>query len=285
MNIIQAHNARLYTGMRIVIKIGTSSLTYSTGRLNYRYVKELVAVVSDLKNMGHEIVLVSSGAMGVGLGKVSLQKKPAETDKRRALAAIGQSSLMSIYEELFGAYDCQVAQVLITKSALQNEADKYDIASAFSRMFEFGVLPIVNENDVVASDAMKSVDKFGDNDTLSAYVAEFIEANILIILSDIDGLYDSDPRSNPDAKIVPLVTDVSADILKMAGGAGTARGTGGMATKLNAACIVMASGIDMVITNSSRPENMYGIVAGEEIGTLFSGSGNNKRISNHLRKA
>ena len=260
--------------MRIVIKIGTSSLTYSTGRLNYRYVKELVAVVCDLKNIGHEIVLVSSGAMGVGLGKVSLHKKPPDTDKRRALAAIGQSSLMAIYEELFGVYGCQVAQVLLTKSALQDDANRNDIASAFSRMFEFGVLPIVNENDVIVSDAMKSVDLFGDNDTLSAYVAQFVAADLLIILSDIDGLYDSDPRGNPNAKIIPLVTDVSADIFKMASGAGTARGTGGMATKLNAACIVMESGIDMVIANSCRPGDLYGVVEGGKIGTLFRRNGN-----------
>jgi len=265
------HSVSAQKTRRIVVKIGTSSLTYSTGRLNYRYVKELVDVICDLKNIGHEIVMVSSGAMGVGLGKLSLNKKPAETDKRRALAAIGQSALMSIYEALFGVYHCQVAQVLITKSALQDEENKSDIASAFSRMFAYGVLPIVNENDVIASDAMKSVDVFGDNDTLSAYVAQFIQADLLIILSDIDGLYDSDPRSNPNAKIIPLVTEVSADIFKMASGAGTARGTGGMATKLNAACIVMESGMDMVITNSCRPQDLYGIVDGEKMGTLFKG--------------
>ncbi|MCL2372464.1 MAG: glutamate 5-kinase [Defluviitaleaceae bacterium] len=257
--------------MRIVIKIGTSSLTYATGRLNYRYVKVLVGVLCDLKNMGHEVVLVSSGAMGVGLGKTTLAKKPAETDYRRALAAIGQSSLMAIYEELFGAYGCQVSQVLITKSALQDEANKNDIASAFSRMFELEIIPIVNENDVVASDAMKSMDLFGDNDTLSAHVAEFIKADLLIILSDINGLYDSDPRGNPNAKIIPLVTHLNDEIYKMASGAGTARGTGGMATKLNAAAIVMASGKDMVITNSSRPDDLYKIVAGEAVGTLFKG--------------
>ena len=255
--------------MLVVIKIGTSSLTYSTGRLNYRYVKELVSIVCDLKNIGHKVVLVSSGAMGVGLSKTPLQKKPAETDKRRALAAIGQSSLMSIYEELFGVYNCQVAQVLLTKSALQDEENKIDIASAFSRMFEYDILPIVNENDVIASDAMKSVDSFGDNDTLSAYVAQFINADLLIILSDINGLYDSDPRTNPHAKIIPLVTQLNDDILKMASGAGTARGTGGMATKLNAASIVMESGINMVITNSNRPHDLYNIVEGKEIGTLF----------------
>ena len=255
--------------MRIVIKIGTSSLTYSTGRLNNRYLKELSGVISDLKNMGHEIVLVSSGAMGVGLGKTALRRKPAETDKRRALAAIGQSSLMSIYEELFGIYNHQVSQVLLTKAALHEEANRADIAGAFSRMFEYKILPIVNENDVVTSDAMKSIDSFGDNDTLSAYVAEFIEADMLIILSDIDGLYDSDPRSNPNAEIIPIVTQIDEKIKKMASGAGTAQGTGGMATKLNAAAIVMANGIQMIITNSNRPDNLYGIVAGERIGTLF----------------
>jgi glutamate 5-kinase len=252
---------------RIVIKIGTSSLTHSTGKLNHRHIREMMDVVCDLKNIGNEIVLVSSGAIGVGLGKIDLQKKPEETAKRRALAAIGQSSLMSIYEEIFNVYDCRVAQVLLTKSALQDKAN--DISNAFSMMFEYKVLPIVNENDVVAADAIGSEDLFGDNDTLSACVAELIKADLLIIWSDIDGLYNKDPRVNADAQIVPLVTDVNDDIYKMAGGAGTLRGRGGMLTKLNAASIVMKAGINMIITNSIRPQDLYEIMEGKEIGTLF----------------
>ena len=255
---------------KIVIKIGTSSLTYGSGKLNYRHLKKMVSVICDLKNMGHEVVLVSSGAVGIGLGKIDgLHKRPDESASKRALAAIGQSSLMSIYEEIFNIYHCQVAQVLLTKSVLQDKANYDDIVAAFSRMFEYDVIPIVNENDVVASDGIRTEDLYGDNDTLSAHVAQFIRADLLIIWTDRDGLYDSDPRTNPDAKIIPLVTDVNEDIYKMASGAGTIRGTGGMLTKLNAAGIVMNAGIDMVITNSSRPEDLYGILDNKQIGTLF----------------
>jgi len=260
---------------RIVIKIGTSSLTHTTGKLNYRKIEEIAEVICDIKNMGYEIVLVSSGAIGVGLSKIGLQKKPDETAKKQALAAIGQSSLMALYEELFGVYNCKTAQVLLTKTDLSSQASYDNIAGAFSNMFEYGVLPIVNENDVVATDEINAVNVFGDNDTLSAYVARFIKADLLILWSDIDGLYNKDPREDPEARIIPIITEVNDEIKKMAGGAGTSRsskGRGGMVTKLNAAAIVLDAGIDMIITNSDRPQDLYEILKGKEIGTLFTSS-------------
>jgi len=254
---------------RIVIKIGTSSLTHSTGKLNYRHIEKIVDVVCDLKNIGHEIVIVSSGAVGVGLGKTNLPKKPEQTAKKRALAAIGQSSLMAVYEEFFNVYKCQVAQVLLTKSALRDETNYNNIVNAFSEMFNYGVLPIVNENDVVTSDNANDSDLFGDNDTLSAYVAKFIKADLLIIWSDIDGLYSNDPKTDANAAIIPVVTEIDDCIYKAAGGAGSATGRGGMRTKLKAASIVMDAGIDMIITNSRRPDDLYEILNGGKIGTLF----------------
>ena len=254
---------------KIVIKIGTSSLTHGNGKINYRHIEQMAEVICDIKNMGYEIVLVSSGAIGVGLGKTDLPKRPKEADKKRALAAIGQSSLMAIYEEFFSVYNCKVAQVLLTKSALKDKTNYDTIANAFSRMFEYGVIPIVNENDVVASDNIESDDLFGDNDTLSAYVAEFIRADLLIIWTDRDGLYNKDPGKNKDAQIVSVVTELNEDIYKMAGGAGSARGTGGFLTKLNAASIAINAGVDMIITNSERPEDLYKILQGKQIGTFF----------------
>ena len=257
---------------RIVIKIGTSSLTYESGQLNYRHIEEMTNVICDLKNMGNQVVLVSSGASGVGLGKLGLSKKPDESSKKRVLAAAGQSGLMAMYESFFGRYNCKVAQILLTKSVL-NDAEKAEsIQKSFEEMFNYGVLPIINENDVIASDKPDSNDVFGDNDTLSACVAVFVKADLLIIWSDIDGLYDKDPRSHEDAKFIPVVEKVTEEIYNMAGGAGTARGKGGMLTKLNAARIANESGVDMVIANSSKPELLYDMVEGKSIGTLFKAS-------------
>lgn len=254
---------------RIVIKIGTSSLTYETGQLNYRHIDRMTDVICDLKNMGYQVVLVSSGASGVGLGKLGLTKKPDESAKRRALAASGQSGLMAMYENFFGRYRCKVAQVLLTKSVLNDQEKAKSITKSFEEMFEYGVLPIVNENDVIASDEKNSNDMFGDNDTLSASVAAFLQADLLIIWSDINGLYNKDPRSHPDAEFIPVVKEVTEEIYRMAGGAGTSRGKGGMLTKLNAARIAMASGVDMLIANSSYPELLYDMVEGKTVGTLF----------------
>ena len=250
---------------RIVIKVGTSSITYPTGKINLGRMEELAKIVSDLKNRGYEIVLVSSGAIGAGVGKMGLDEKPADTKHKQALAAIGQASLVSMYDRFFSEYGYNAAQVLLTKYVFDAEQKYNNTKNAFMTMLEYGVIPIVNENDVVSTDELE----FGDNDTLSAYVAVLVDADLLIIMSDIDGLYDCDPSDNPDARIIPVVTKIDDGILSAAGGAGTRRGTGGMKTKLHAAEIVMKSGIDMIITNGKNIENLYDIADGKEIGTFF----------------
>ena len=255
--------------MRIVIKIGTSSLTYATGQLNYRHIGIMTDIICDLKNMGNEVVVVSSGASGVGMGKLELSRKPPESAKKRVLAASGQSGLMAMYEDFFGRYNCKIAQVLLTKSDLKKPEKAKSITRSFEEMFNYGVLPIVNENDVIASDDPNSDDMFGDNDTLSASVAAFIKADVLVIWSDIDGLYTKNPRSNPDAEFIPVVHGVTEEIYKMAGGAGSKVGTGGMLTKLNAAVIANNAGVDMIIANSSKPELLYDLAEGKPVGTLF----------------
>lgn len=254
---------------RIVIKIGTSSLTYETGQLNYRRIENMTNVICDIKNMGHQVVLVSSGASGVGMGKLGFTKKPDVSAQKRALAASGQSGLMAMYEEFFGRYHCNVAQVLLTKSVLNDKEKAKSIIKSFEEMFHYEVLPIVNENDVIASDEANSDDMFGDNDTLSAHVAAFIKAEVLVIWSDIDGLYDKDPRTSADARLIPTVSKVTEEIYNMAGGAGTLRGCGGMLTKLNAARIATEAGVNMIIANSNQPELLYRIIQGEPAGTLF----------------
>jgi glutamate 5-kinase len=261
---------RLKQAKRIVIKIGTSSLTYENGKSNLRRIDEMVRVIADLKNSGKEVVLVSSGAIAVGLGKLNIPNKPEQIAAKQALAAIGQSSLMAIYEKFFLEYGCHAAQVLLTKSVLEDETSYNNIVNAFSMMFTYGVIPIVNENDVVATDEIEQSGNFGDNDTLSAYVARFIKADLLIIWTDINGLYDSDPRENPNAKIIPVVTEINDDTFNMASGAGSWRGRGGMLTKLYAASIAMEAGIDMVITNSKKPKYLYELLSGNPVGTLFS---------------
>jgi len=250
---------------RIVIKVGTSSLTHENGKINIRQLEKLVRVISELANTGNQIILVSSGAVGAGVGKLGLPQKPEEIRKKQALAAIGQASLVSMYDRFFSEYGYNAAQVLLTKYVFDNEKKYENTKNAFMTMLEYGVIPIVNENDVVSTEELE----FGDNDTLSAYVSVLVDADLLIIMSDIDGLYDSDPSVNPDAKIIELVEKIDEEILSSAGGAGSRRGTGGMKTKLHAAEIVMKNGIDMIITNGKRIENLYDIADGEKIGTYF----------------
>lgn len=250
---------------RIVIKVGTSTLTYENGKINIRQMEHLVRVISDLVNKGNEVVLVSSGAVGAGVGKLGLEQRPDEIRKKQALAAIGQASLVSMYDRFFSEYGYNAAQVLLTKYVFDVEQKYNNTKNAFMTMLEYGVIPIVNENDVVSTDELE----FGDNDTLSAYVAVLVDADLLVIMSDIDGLYDCDPTDNPDAKIIPVVKQIDEKILSVAGGAGTRRGTGGMKTKLRAAEIVLKNGIDMIITNGKNIENLYDIADGKEIGTLF----------------
>lgn len=252
---------------RLVVKVGTSSLTYETGKINIKKMESLVRVISDLVNRGVEVVLVSSGAVGAGVGKLNLPEKPAGIREKQALAAIGQATLVSIYDRFFSEYGHNTAQVLLTKFILDDEERYLNTKNTFEKMFEYGVIPIVNENDVISTYELE----FGDNDTLSAYIAELVGAEMLIILSDIDGLYNSNPAENPDAELIPVVEELDESIASLAGGAGSRRGTGGMITKIKAAEIVNPRGIDMIITNGSKPEGIYEIFEGRQVGTLFVG--------------
>ena len=253
--------------MRIVIKVGTSTLTHSTGKLNIRRVELLCKVMSDLKNAGHELVLVSSGAIAMGVGKMNLTRKPTDIPSKQALAAIGQCELMYIYDKLFSEYHHTVAQVLLTGSDVEDSQRHLNFQNTMFRLLEMGALPVINENDTVATAEIA----VGDNDTLGAIVATNIRADLLVLMSDIEGLYTADPRQNPDAQLIPLVEEITPDILALAGGSGSELGTGGMVTKLRAAKMCMDAGCDMIITNGTRPNDLYRIVDGEAIGTRFKG--------------
>ena len=253
--------------MRIVVKVGTSTLTHSTGRLNIRRVEALCRVLSDLKNAGHEIVLVSSGAIAMGVGKLSLKERPRDIPGKQACAAVGQCELMYTYDKLFSEYSHTVAQILLTSSDIDHEERRHNIQNTLFRLLELGALPVINENDTVTTEEIV----IGDNDTLSAVVATTVRADLLILLSDIEGLYTADPHKDPNAKLISRVEKLTDEIMAMGGGKGSALGTGGMATKLHAAQIATEAGIDMVIANGERPERLYDIVAGTPIGTRFLG--------------
>ncbi len=257
--------------MRIVIKVGTSTLAHATGRINIRRVEQLCKVMSDLKNAGHEIVLVSSGAIGMGVGKLLLKERPADMATKQAAAAVGQCELMYTYDKLFEEYRHTVAQILLTGDDLNDEKRRGNFHQTLFRLLELGALPIINENDTVATEEIG----IGDNDTLGAIVAVNAGADLLVLLSDIDGLYDADPHTHSDARLIPLISELNDEVLALAGGAGSELGTGGMATKLHAAQIATEAGIDMVIANGEHPEKLYDIVAGKAIGTRFCG----KRVS------
>ncbi len=257
--------------MRMVVKVGTSTLTHKTGRLNIRRVELLCKVLSDIKNAGHEVVLVTSGAIGMGVGKLSLASRPSDMPTKQAAAAVGQCELMYTYDKLFSEYNHTVAQILLTRSDTDHEERRSNFHNTLCRLLEMGVLPIINENDTVATEEID----FGDNDTLAAIVAENIQADLAIILSDINGLYTADPRQCADAILIPTVDEITPEILALAGGKGSMLGTGGMATKLHAAEITMAAGIDLVITNGEQPNSLYDIVAGAQIGTRFVGKKGN----------
>lgn len=252
--------------MRIVIKIGTSTLAHPSGHLNIRRVEQLCKVISDIKNAGYETILVSSGAIGMGVGKLGLQQRPKDIPTKQAAAAVGQCELMYIYDKLFAEYHHTVAQLLITGEDVANETRHQNFSNTINRLLELGALPIINENDTVATDEIV----IGDNDTLAAIVAESVKADLLVLLSDIDGLYTADPRKDPNAKLISLVKKIDDSILALAGGSGSNLGTGGMATKLQAAKICMSCGCDMIITNGDRPEDLYDIADGKSVGTLFS---------------
>ena len=253
--------------MRIVVKVGTSTLAHPTGRLNIRHVEELVKVLSDLKNAGHEMILVSSGAIGMGVGKLNLPGRPADMPTKQAAAAVGQCELMYTYDKLFSQYNHTVAQILLTGEDVDHEDRRHNFENTMFRLLELGALPVINENDTVATAEIK----VGDNDTLGAIVACSVGADLLVLLSDIEGLYTADPRKDPGAKLLPVVEAVTPEIEALAGGKGSELATGGMATKLRAAKMVTDRGCDMVITNGEHPECLYDIVGGKVVGTRFLG--------------
>ena len=253
--------------MRVVIKVGTSTLTHQNGNINIRRIETLCKVISDLKNSGLEIIFVSSGAIAMGVGKLGLKQKPQDIPSKQACAAIGQCELMYTYDKLFQEYNHTVAQMLMTGADFENEERHTNFDNTLNRLLEFGVLPIINENDTIATSEIK----VGDNDTLSAIIATSANADMLVLLSDIDGLYTADPHKDTDAKLIPTVKEINEDIRKLAGSAGTSRGTGGMITKLHAAEICMKAGIDMMIANGSDPSVLYDIFDGQSVGTRFIG--------------
>ena len=257
--------------MRIVVKVGTSTLAHTGGRLNIRRVELLCKVLSDLKNAGCEVVLVSSGAIGMGVGKLGLSGRPEDMPGKQAAAAVGQCELMYTYDKLFGEYNHTVAQILLTADDIQDRRRSSYVHDTLERLLHWGVLPIVNENDAVAIDEIGIHTTIGENDSLSAIVAKLVNADMLVLLSDIDGLYTADPRKNPEATLIPQVAEITPEILALAGGAGSSLGSGGMATKLKAAQIATAAGIDMIITNGEHPEGLYAVLEGSAIGTRFVG--------------
>ena len=252
--------------MRIVVKIGTSTLAHPTGHLNIRRVEELCKIMSDIKNAGHEVILVSSGAIGMGVGKLGLRERPKDIPTKQAAAAVGQCELMYTYDKLFSEYHHIVAQLLITGDDTKNEKRHQNFTNTLNRLLELGALPIINENDTVATDEIV----IGDNDTLAAIVAQSIHADLLILLSDIDGLYTADPHKDPNAVRLHKVTQINDYIKNLAGVSSTTQGTGGMVTKLHAAEICLSCGCAMVIANGSKPANLYDILDGKDVGTTFA---------------
>ena len=257
--------------MRIVIKVGTSTLAHKGGRLNIRRVELLCKILSDLKNAGHQLLLVTSGAIGMGVGKLGLSGRPADMPGKQAAAAVGQCELMYVYDKLFSEYNHTVAQLLLTADDIKDPRRSVHVHDTLERLLEFGALPIINENDAVATDEIGIETTIGENDTLSAIVARLVGADRLILLSDIDGLYTADPRKDDHATLIPTVLEITPAILALAGGSGSALGSGGMATKLRAAQITMDAGIDMVIANGEQPEILYDIFEGRPVGTQFIG--------------
>ena len=250
---------------RLVVKVGTSTLTYENGKMNIRRLSKLAEVLTDIANSGVEVVLVSSGAIGVGVQKLGLSEKPKTTKGQQAAASVGQSELMFIYDKLFGEYNQNISQLLLTSEDIDDVKRRENLLGTFESLFDYGVIPIVNENDSTTTDEIE----FGDNDTLSALTAKLVGADMLVILSDINGLYNKDPNRFPDARIIHTVEQVNESIYEMAGGAGSRMGTGGMKTKLDAAVIATGAHMDMVIMNGSDPADLYKVLDGENVGTVF----------------
>ncbi len=253
--------------MTVVIKLGTSNITHRTGHLNIRHIEQMVKVISDLKNAGHQVVLVSSGAIAMGVGKLGLASRPADMPTKQAAAAVGQCELMYIYDKLFSEYNHVVAQILLTGSDIENDGRRKNFENTMDRLLAMGTLPIINENDTVATEEIA----VGDNDSLGAIVACAIHADLLVLLSDIDGLYTADPHKDPTARLIPRVEAVTAEIEALAGERGSGLAVGGMTTKLKAARMTARQGIDMVIANGAKPELLYDIMEGRDVGTRFLG--------------
>lgn len=253
--------------MRIVVKVGTSTLAHKTGHMNIRHIEKLCKVLSDIKNAGDEVILVSSGAIGMGMGKLQLRERPANLDEKQAAAAVGQCELMYAYDKLFSEYNHTVAQILLTGADVRDENRCQNFINTTERLLHWNALPIINENDTVATDEIV----IGDNDTLAAIVATSLHADLLILLTDIDGLYTANPRENPEAKLIPVVEELTPEIIASAGGKGSSIGTGGMQTKLIAARMVMDAGCDMVIAQGENPAILYDILDGASVGTRFIG--------------
>lgn len=257
---------------RIVVKVGTSTLTHPGGGMNLRSMEQLARVLTDIKNAGHEVVLVTSAAIGAGMGKLKMAERPTELRLKQAAAAVGQCELMHLYDKFFSEYGATVAQILLTRDDVERPNGRQNLHNTFEALLELGVIPVVNENDSVCFEQIETEHKvFGDNDTLSAVVATLVGADLLVLLSDIDGLFSADPHRDPNAALIAQVDRITDEIWALAGGAGSKFGTGGMATKLLAAELAMEAGIDMVITNGESPQALYTIVEGGAVGTKFSG--------------
>jgi len=257
---------------RIVVKVGTSTLTNELGKSDLRAFDRLACVLSDIQNMGYEVILVSSGAIAMGTNKLNRKERPDSMRMKQAAAAVGQCSIMYLYDKFFGDYDKTIAQILLNADDMEQEEKKENLTNTFNALLEMGIIPVVNENDSVSYTEIESRDRlFGDNDMLSAVVAVLCRAKRLVIFSDINGLYDADPRLYPEAKLISRIEQIDETVFSLAGGAGSRRGTGGMKTKLQAAKLAAANGTDTVITNGKAPEALYDIVKGSRVGTLFVG--------------
>lgn len=257
---------------RIVVKVGTSTLTNEIGQSDLRSFDRLACVLSDIQNLGYQVILVSSGAIAVGSNKMKLKQRPTSMRMKQAAAAVGQCSIMFLYDKFFGDYDKTIAQILLNAEDIEQEEKKENLTNTFDALLEMGIIPVVNENDSVSYTEIESEERlFGDNDMLSAVVAVLCKANRLVILSDINGLYDKDPRLHPNANLIARIEKIDDTVYSLAGGAGSRRGTGGMKTKLQAAELATANGIDTIITNGNNPEALYEIIKGNGAGTLFTG--------------
>ena len=260
---------KLKEAKRIVVKVGTSTLTYENGNINLSRIEKLTRVLADIVNSGKEVTLVTSGAVGVGVNKLKLKEKPQSIREKQAVAAVGQCELMHIYSKFFGEYSHTVGQVLLTRDVVEDDHIRENVCNTFETLLDKKIIPIVNENDTVSIDEIENIVKFGDNDNLSAIVSTLVNADLLIILSDIDGFYNADPRKDENAKMLSIIEEITPELEECAGGAGTSLGTGGMFTKVSAAKVATKAGVDMVLANGSEPGILFDILNGEDIGTLF----------------